>query len=419
MNILDRVGIPKTLVWGYLGVLIFMMGDGLEAGWLSPYLVERGLSVQQASLLFTVYGVTLAIASWFSGVFLEAFGAKKSMLIGFIAYVIGTSAFIAFGITDLNYPIMLLTYAVKGFGYPLFAYSFLTWVTYRSPENKLSTAIGWFWVAYSGGMFVLGAYYSSYAIKHLGYMQTLWSAVVLAGIGAIFALLINRDRLPKKAGNARETLRELGKGLTIVKTHPKVGLSGIVRVINSVGSYGFPVFLPLHMAQYGIQTGTWLNIWGTIFLGNIVFNLLFGIIGDKFGWRQTVMWFGGVGCGIFTLLLFYVPEWTNGNLWITTIVGFIWGGLLAGYVPIAALAPSVAGGNKGPAMSIVNLGAGLSAFIAPAIAFAFIGTIGAEGVVWIFAILYFISAIITKFITTPEEDAAKLAGKRKVQENIA
>ena len=131
------------------------------------------------------------------------------------------------------------------------------------------------------------------------------------------------------------------------------------------------------------------------------------------------MWFGGVGCGIFTLLLYYVPEWTNGNLWLTTIVGFIWGGLLAGYVPIAALAPSVSGRNKGPAMSIVNLGAGLSAFIAPAIAYAVIGTIGAQGVVWVFAILYFISAIITRFITTPEEDAARVKAKRELRRKIA
>ena len=35
-NIFDRVGIPSSLAWGYLGILIFMMGDGLEQGWLSP-----------------------------------------------------------------------------------------------------------------------------------------------------------------------------------------------------------------------------------------------------------------------------------------------------------------------------------------------------------------------------------------------
>ena len=55
-------------------------------------------------------------------------------------------------------------------------------------------------------------------------------------------------------------------------------------------------------------------------------------------------------------------------------------------------------------MSILNLAAGLSTFVAPAIAGAFIGPLGAEGVVWIFAILYIISAIITKFIRVPEQE---------------
>ena len=29
-NFLDRIGMPSHLAWGYFGVLIFMMGDGLE-----------------------------------------------------------------------------------------------------------------------------------------------------------------------------------------------------------------------------------------------------------------------------------------------------------------------------------------------------------------------------------------------------
>ncbi len=146
---LNKIGIPKQLAWGFLGVVLFMMGDGLEQGWLSPFLVENGLTVQQSASLFTVYGISLAVASWFSGVCLEAFGAKPTMFMGLLFYVIGTAAFIAYGFENLNLPVMYVTYFIKGLGYPLFAYSFLTWVIYRSPKNRLSTAVGWFWIAYS------------------------------------------------------------------------------------------------------------------------------------------------------------------------------------------------------------------------------------------------------------------------------
>ena len=81
-NFLDKIGIPSHLFWGFVGVMIFMMGDGLELAWLSPYLVEKGLTVQQSALLTTSYGVTIAIAAWFSGVLVEAIGPRKTMLLG-------------------------------------------------------------------------------------------------------------------------------------------------------------------------------------------------------------------------------------------------------------------------------------------------------------------------------------------------
>lgn len=79
VSLLDKVGIPSHLAWGYLGIMIFMMGDGVEQGWLSPYLIGRGMSIQQSALLFTVYGITIAISSWFSGVLAEGYGPKKTV----------------------------------------------------------------------------------------------------------------------------------------------------------------------------------------------------------------------------------------------------------------------------------------------------------------------------------------------------
>src|SRR5690242_21291833 len=89
-SVLDKAGIPRSLAWGYLGILIFMMGDGVEQGWLSPYLIGRGMTIQQSAALFTAYGVTIAIASWFSGVLAEGFGPKKTMIMGLLLYITGT-----------------------------------------------------------------------------------------------------------------------------------------------------------------------------------------------------------------------------------------------------------------------------------------------------------------------------------------
>src|SRR5690606_33138966 len=163
--------------------------------------------------------------------------------------------------------------------------------------------------------------------------------------------------------NAGSKTKELLRGLTIVRDEPKVLMGGIVRVINTTAMYAFPVFLPIYMANHGFSTKEWLQIWGTIFTSNIAFNLIFGFVGDRLGWRNTVMWFGGVGCGITTLLFFYSPVWFGSNYWAVMGCGIIWGALLAGYVPLSALMPSLVKKDKGAAMAILNLGAGLSVFV--------------------------------------------------------
>lgn len=401
-SILDRAGIPARLSWGYLGILIFMMGDGVEQGWLSPYLLERGMTIQESASLFTVYGITIAISSWFSGVLAEGFGPKRTMLMGVLLYILGTVGFVGYAMPDLDYALMLMTYAVRGFGYPLFAYSFLVWITYRSPKEKLGAAVGWFWFVFTGGLNVFGAYYSSWAITELGYLNTLWSSIFWVLLGAFFALVLTKDKFQAASAAAGSRARELVKGLTIVKEEPKVLLGGIVRVINTTAQFAFPVFLPTYMALHGFSTTQWLQIWGTIFTSNILFNLIFGFVGDRLGWRNTVMWFGGVGCAISTLLFFYTPQFADGNFWLVLIPGILWGALLAGYVPLSALVPSLVKKDKGAAMAILNLGAGLPVFIGPAIVGLFIGVVGDAGVAWILACLYLVSAILTKFITLPD-----------------
>lgn len=403
-NFLDRIGLPSHLAWGYFGVLIFMMGDGLELAWLSPYLVDQGLAVKQTAFLTTMYGVAIAFSAWLSGVMVESIGPRKTMILGVIAYLVGQSLFVGFAIPTLNYELMIPTYAIRGLGYPLFAYSFLVWITYRTPAHQLGRAVGWFWFVFTGGLSVLGAYYSSLSINLFGYITTLWTANVWVLVGAFFAIVVNRDKFEIENDGSRSKFAMLLDGIMIVKRRPKVGISGIVRIINQASQYAFPLFLPIYLQDHGIEMTTWLNIWGTIFISNIAFSVIFGFIGDGLGWRNTVTWFGAVGCGVFTIMLFYTPQFFGGNVLLISIIGLLWGACLAGFVPLSALTPSLVGdGEKGAAMSILNLGAGLCVFVGPAIVTVFFDLVDVKGVMLILAGLYFIAAILTRFLTIPEE----------------
>ena len=142
---MGKIGMDKKMLMGYIGVLIFMMGDGLEQGWLSIYLGESGMTVQQTATLLSVYGIAVAISSWLSGILAEIYGVRRMMITGMVLFVLGTIVFLTVGIPTMNLSIMLPTYALRGLGYPLFAYSFLVWITYYAPTEKLGTAVGWFW----------------------------------------------------------------------------------------------------------------------------------------------------------------------------------------------------------------------------------------------------------------------------------
>ena len=402
MNIFERTGLPKSLFWGFLGVLIFMMGDGIEQTWLSKYIESQGLDNE---MLFTVYGIAIAISSWLSGVIAETIGVRKTMWLGFAVYLVGMAGFAGLGMTGLNYPTLLVTYAIKGFAYPLFAYTFIVWITYRVGKDNLSSAQGWFWFVFTGGLNVLGAYYGAFTKEAIGIVPTLWTSLIFVTIGAIFALVINKcpdtnlfaDNTPKSSGNK---YKELIHGLGIMKREPKVLMGGIVRVINSISQFAFVVFMPLYFASHGMSDTDWGLIWGSVFIFNIVFNLIFGIVGDKLGWSQTIIWFGGVGCAVGVLLFYYAPEIWN-NFWFILACGGLWCVMLAGYVPLSALVPSLVDKDKGAAVSVLNLGAGLATFIGPLLVKLLEKPIGYTGIVWVIAALYIVSSILTYYIAKP------------------
>ena len=129
---------------------------------------------------------------------------------------------------------------------------------------------------------------------------------------------------------------------------------------------------------------------------------IFGIIGDRLGWGRTIIWFGGVGCAVGVLLFYYAPEIWN-NFWFILACGGFWCVMLAGYVPLSALVPSLVDKDKGAAVSVLNLGAGLAVFIGPLLVKLLKEPIGYSGIVWVMAALYIVSSILTYFIAKPSK----------------
>ncbi|EHK88862.1 MFS transporter [Saccharomonospora azurea] len=407
-RLLNRWGLPAPLFLGYVGLLIFMIGDGVESGFIAPYMAENGAGTDvRASYVITVYGVAVMLASWLSGALSELWGPRRVMFVGLAVWLVFDVLFLAVAVAGENYALMLVFYGLRGFGYPMFAFGFLVWITAVAPVARLGAAVGWFYFAFTGGLPTLGALVASFTNPLLGEYGTLWLSVGILGLGGLICLLGVRERTgyQRLAPPEVKPVQSLMSSMSIAWKEPRVGIGMLVRVINTAPQFGMLVFFPTIFAyEIGFGMSQWLLLVSVIYGTNIFFNLIFGVASDKIGWQRTIFWFGAIGCAVSILLLYFVPlQLGKDYYWVALLVGALYGATLAGFVPISALLPSLAPENKGGAMALLNFGAGAATFVGPAIVSLFLVPLGAGGVVIIFAALYVVAAVLTRFLTLPPE----------------
>jgi len=416
---LERLGLYPGLAIGYIGLLLFMVGDGVEAGFLSPYLLDQlHFSESRIALIFTFYGVTAAIASWLSGALSDIFGAKRVMWMGLVIWIAFEIPFLLFGIHLHNFTVILVSYTLRGFGYPLFAFGFLIWITHITPQHYLATAVGWFWCARTGGLPTLGSLFASYSVPRYGAYPSLWISVILVLAGGLITLLgVREKRGAGPSTNLNENpLMVVLSSISIAWKKPKVGLGGIVATVTTTSEFGFLVCLPIfYVHTVGFTLPQWLRILSIIFATNVVFNLFWGIVGDRIGWRKTITFAGSCGCALTTLGLYYVPHIFGANYLFVTLAGMAYGIALAGYVPIAAIMATLAPESRGASMSIMNLGSGMSIWLGPAVVGVCLPRFGVEGVIWVFAGMYLLAAFISYTLKLPNE----VTSSQTIQENVS
>ncbi|MFB9902946.1 MFS transporter [Allokutzneria oryzae] len=400
MTWLRRLGIPASLAWGFPGVLLFMLGEGIDQGFLSAYLADHGVSTQSIAVLFTVRGVAVGVASWLSGALSDLWGPRRVMWLGSVIWVVFQVLFLAVALPTLSFPLLLVSFALRGFGFPLFAFAFLTWITAATPEHRLGRAVGWFYFCYVGGLLVFGALSASVLVPLLGTYPTLWFALACMLAGGAMTLLLVRE--PSAPASGENPVGVLFGSVSILWRNWKVGVGAVVRCICSSAYDAYPILMPIFFTQtIGFSLTEWLRLSFVMCATTMVCNLVFGAVGDRFGWRRTIAWFGGVGCAVTVLLLYYVPLLAGQQYALALLAAALNGAPAAAYAPLSALVPALAPGHKGQAMAALNLGAGASMLVGPAIVAVFFGVLGMAGVIWIFAGLYLASAVLVMLLKEP------------------
>ncbi|MGW4042209.1 MFS transporter [Streptomyces sp. NPDC004721] len=392
---LTNQGISRVLLWGFIALMLFMVGDGIELSFLSTYLEERGFSGGQVAGLFSAYGIVVAVAAWLAGALAEAWGPRRVMLIGACLWIVLELAFLTLGVMQENYPVMIATYAIRAIGYPFFAYGFLVWVTMETPDAVMGKAVGWYWFFNAMGLGVISGYFVAVAVEPLGELATLWSSLVFVAVAALMIAVLVKSRAGARRVTRAETIEGLKRGIAIMKERPKVGAGGAVRLINTISYYSFAVFLNVYMVKtVGFSQSQWSSIWGTMLAANVAANLISGYASDRFGRINVIAWGGGAATAITVLGFYYLPQAVGANYVVVMALGIVYGLALGMYVPLSAVVPLLAPQHKAAAVAVLNLGAGLSNFGGPAVA-ALVGPLGVGPVVWILAALYIVGIFLT------------------------
>ncbi|QMR74309.1 MFS transporter [Enterobacter sp. RHBSTW-00175] len=396
-----RLGLPRELCWGFFGIFLFITGATIEQSWLASLLQHRGFDAVHISLLSSVFGLCVALVSWFSGIGAGVLGLRRLMWVATLIYFIGSVPFIGWALPQGHYPLMVASYALRGVAYPLFAYSFLVWVNQRCEPGILGRAVSWFWIAFGVGMTIVGPWYSGVMLPVIGETATLLSGFVFVVLGAFCALVLNRDR-PQWQHEGRLGTA-LAEGLLVLVREPKMRLAVIVKTINDIGKFSLVILMPVYLPRFGFSIAQWLGIWGLVNVVNIFANYFFGWLGDTIGWRKTVVWFSGTLCGLAMLAVCYAPVWFGNSETALFMALVLYAIGLGAFGPLSALIPSLLPHNKGAAISCLNLGSGLSNFVGPLIVTLCVVPLGVEGTLWVIAILYFAASLLSVPLTLPEE----------------
>ncbi|HIB0799553.1 TPA: MFS transporter [Klebsiella pneumoniae] len=231
---------------------------------------------------------------------------------------------------------------------------------------------------------------------------TLWLALAFCLTGGVIALVSLRHiQTPQHMQNltTREKFSELGRAATLLYTNRNILLSSMVRIINTLSLFGFAVIMPMMFVdELGFSTSEWLQVWAVFFFTTIFSNVLWGILGEKLGWMKVVRWFGCIGMALSSLAFYYIPQHFGHSFAMALIPAIALGIFVAAFVPLAAVFPALEPKHKGAAISVYNLSAGMSNFLAPAIAVVLLPFFSTIGVVIAYTALYVVAFFLCAFI---------------------
>ena len=394
----NQLGISPALFWGFVGVIFFALGTGIEVNWFSMYLEQLNYPVGYISFVFSFYGFAIFLGSYLTSFIVDRYGSYLVMLSGVGLSILSGVLIVASLRVELP-TFLAFSYLLRGLSYPLFINGFLVVITIRTQIHHLGKATGLFFLASNLGISIIGPVLSARLLEKVGVDTLFYLGMMLCVLAYVLSLQLTKTAHTKGDKN-KPIFSGVKSGLTILFSDRRLLIAVVVLIINNMGRFGFIIVMPIFLLTRGFTLNQWASIWAITYSVNAVAGLVFGYLGDKFGHRQIAMWFSGTITALSCLMIWVSTSYFAGNVILLGLSFSVFAIGIAAYGLISALVPAILEKNKSVSVSILNLGSGLSGFVGSFVSGLLFNWFGANVMLLVFVGVYLASSGLIYFIKT-------------------
>lgn len=280
----------SPLVDGRLGVLVavgfgwfLLLGVRLVVPALFPSIkAEFAFSNAIAGSIYTVLLVVAALSQLPGGIIADRVGGRSVLSIGFGAGVLGTLLLATAPFVWM----FVLGIVLFGVGTGIYGTPRVTVLSAVYPERD-GTAIGICSAAGNVGTSVLPVVAGVLAAA-IGWRYGFAFTLPLFVVGLALVWTFVPSSAGKTAGDAppREEIRQIATGLS----DRGVLLASTIMMVMFFAYQGLTAFLPTYLvATKGVSEPMAATMFGVFFAGGVVFQIVGGNLGDRFGHRRTIV----------------------------------------------------------------------------------------------------------------------------------
>lgn len=327
--------LSPDFVRGFFTLFVFLAAYHSLTPTLPLYLAQMGCSEREIGVLVGVGAIACLVSRLVVGEAVVRYSEKSVMVAGALFSAL---SFLAYVVLAPFWPLFLARF-LQGLAFACVDTAVLAFVVRATPERYRGQALGYALVASPLAM-AIAASLGVFLSDRYGYTFLFVACIVLSLCSLLFALTVKG-----RGKDDRGTATVSASGSRFID--PRVVAPAIVTFLNYFAGGALFTFIPLYGVERGVANpGFFFTAVAVMLFGGRIFGGRV-LVADK---NKTIPVFLLVFAIALAILSF------SGTLFMFVLVGLLWGGALAFFVPASmAYALEYADSSKGTALGTYQM----------------------------------------------------------------